>query len=82
MAWTAADQTVFNADHRHHHIFDSRSGYSPTEPASVTVPGGWMRWWWTRLGDPPCFVAQSSIRPPGRSVAEPQGRSTANYLGW
>ena len=27
----------FSADHRHHHIFDPRTGYSPRELASVTV---------------------------------------------
>lgn len=27
----------FSADHRHHHIFDPRTGYSPREVASVTV---------------------------------------------
>ena len=28
---------IFSADHRHHHIFDPRTGYSPRELASVTV---------------------------------------------
>lgn len=29
--------TTFSADHRYNHIFDPRSGYSPTELASVSV---------------------------------------------
>ncbi len=37
IATSADDQTVFSEDHRHHHIFDPHSGYSPTELASVTV---------------------------------------------
>ncbi len=35
---TSSDQhTSFSADHRHHHIFDPSTGYSPTCLASVTV---------------------------------------------
>ncbi len=35
---TSSDaHTTFTADHRHHHIFDPRSGQSPAQLASVTV---------------------------------------------
>ena len=35
---TSSDrQASFSIDHRHHHIFDPRTGYSPTSLASVTV---------------------------------------------
>lgn len=35
---TSSDaHTVFSADHRHHHIMDPRTGYSPTHWSSVTV---------------------------------------------
>ena len=35
---TSSDQhTRFNADPRHHHIFDPRTGFSPTSLSSVTV---------------------------------------------
>ncbi len=35
---TSADHvTSFSADHRHHHIFDPRTGYSPRALAGVTV---------------------------------------------
>jgi FAD:protein FMN transferase len=35
---TSSDaHTAFTPDHRHHHIFDPRSGASPTQLASVTV---------------------------------------------
>ena len=37
VATSGDDQTVFSADHRHHHIFDPRTGWSPTEMAGVTV---------------------------------------------
>lgn len=37
IAVSADNQSAFSADHRHHHIFDPRTGYSPTELASVTV---------------------------------------------
>lgn len=37
VATSADNQTTFSADLRHHHIFDPRTGYSPTELASVTV---------------------------------------------
>ncbi len=37
MATSSDAQTSFSADHRHHHILDPRTGYSPTYWASVTV---------------------------------------------
>jgi thiamine biosynthesis lipoprotein len=37
VATSADSETFFSADHRHHHVFDPRTGYSPTELASVTV---------------------------------------------
>ena len=37
IATSADSQTSFSGDHRHHHIFDPRTGYSPPELASVTV---------------------------------------------
>jgi thiamine biosynthesis lipoprotein len=42
VATSGDDQTVFSADHRHHHIFDPHTGWSPADMAGVTVaaPGG------------------------------------------
>jgi FAD:protein FMN transferase len=37
IATSADDATSFSADHRHHHIFDPSTGYSPTALAGVTV---------------------------------------------
>ena len=37
IATSADNLTSFSADHRHHHIFDPRTGYSPTDLAGVTV---------------------------------------------
>ena len=37
IATSADDATSFSADHRHHHIFDPGTGYSPTALAAVTV---------------------------------------------
>jgi len=37
VATSADNECSFSADHRHHHIFDPHTGYSPTEIASVTV---------------------------------------------
>jgi thiamine biosynthesis lipoprotein len=37
VATSSDSETCFSADHRHHHVFDPRTGYSPTELASVTV---------------------------------------------
>ena len=37
VASSADNQTYFSPDLAHHHIFDPRTGYSPTELASVTV---------------------------------------------
>lgn len=37
VATSADEPSSFTADHRHHHIFDPSSGYSPTELASVSV---------------------------------------------
>ncbi len=37
IATSADDATPFSADYRHHHIFDPRTGYSPTALAAVTV---------------------------------------------
>lgn len=37
VATSTDDQTWFTPDHQHHHIFDPRSGYSPSHWAHVTV---------------------------------------------
>lgn len=37
IATSADNATSFSADHRHHHIFDPRTGYSPPALAGVTV---------------------------------------------
>lgn len=37
MATSSDVHTTFSADHRHHHIMDPRTGYSPTHWSSVTV---------------------------------------------
>jgi thiamine biosynthesis lipoprotein len=37
VATSSDNETYFSPDHRHHHIFDPRSGYSPVELSSVTV---------------------------------------------
>lgn len=37
LATSADEPSSFSADHRHHHIFDPASGYSPPGLASVTV---------------------------------------------
>ena len=37
VATSGDDQTVFSADHRHHHIFDPRTGWSPPGLSGVTV---------------------------------------------
>lgn len=37
VATSADDLCAFSEDRRHHHIFDPRTGYSPTDLASVTV---------------------------------------------
>ena len=37
VATSGDDQTVFSPDHRHHHIFDPHTGWSPTGLAGVTV---------------------------------------------
>lgn len=37
MATSSDAHTIFSADHRHHHILDPHTGYSPTHWASVTV---------------------------------------------
>jgi FAD:protein FMN transferase len=37
IATSADNATRFSPDHRHHHIFDPRTGYSPPALASVTV---------------------------------------------
>jgi thiamine biosynthesis lipoprotein len=37
VATSSDNETYFSADHRHHHIFDPRTGYSPAEISSVTV---------------------------------------------
>jgi thiamine biosynthesis lipoprotein len=37
VATSGDDQTTFSADHRHHHIFDPRTGWSPPDIAGVTV---------------------------------------------
>lgn len=37
VATSGDDQTCFSADHRHHHIFDPQTGYSPLELSGVTV---------------------------------------------
>ena len=37
VATSGDDQTTFSADHRHHHIFDPHTGWSPPGIAGVTV---------------------------------------------
>jgi thiamine biosynthesis lipoprotein len=37
VATSGDDQTSFSADHRHHHIFDPHTGWSPPDIAGVTV---------------------------------------------
>jgi len=37
VATSGDDQTSFSADHRHHHIFDPHTGYSPPDMSGVTV---------------------------------------------
>jgi thiamine biosynthesis lipoprotein len=37
VATSGDDQTSFSADHRHHHIFDPHTGYSPAGLSGVTV---------------------------------------------
>jgi thiamine biosynthesis lipoprotein len=37
VATSGDDQTIFSADHRHHHIFDPYTGYSPRDMSGVTV---------------------------------------------
>lgn len=37
VATSSDSETWFSADRRHHHVFDPRTGYSPTELSSVTV---------------------------------------------
>lgn len=37
IASSSDSHTVFSADHRHHHIMDPHTGYSPTHWSSVTV---------------------------------------------
>ncbi|MEJ8814794.1 FAD:protein FMN transferase [Variovorax ureilyticus] len=37
VATSADNLTTFSADHRHHHIFDPHTGYSPTGLSAVTV---------------------------------------------
>ena len=37
LATSADSQSFFSADHRHHHILDPHTGYSPPELAAVTV---------------------------------------------
>ncbi len=37
VATSGDDQTAFSADHRHHHIFDPHTGWSPADMAGVTV---------------------------------------------
>jgi thiamine biosynthesis lipoprotein len=37
VATSGDDQTTFSADHRHHHIFDPHTGYSPANMSGVTV---------------------------------------------
>ena len=37
VATSGDDQTTFSADHRHHHIFDPHTGWSPPDLAGVTV---------------------------------------------
>ena len=37
VATSADDPCTFSADHRYHHIFDPRTGYSPPDIASVSV---------------------------------------------
>ncbi|WP_066335360.1 FAD:protein FMN transferase [Azohydromonas lata] len=37
VATSSDSETFFSADHRHHHVFDPRTGYSPTGLSSVTV---------------------------------------------
>lgn len=40
IATSTDDATPFSADHRHHHIFDPRTDYSPTGLAAVAVAAG------------------------------------------
>ncbi len=37
VASSSDDRTSFSADHRHHHILDPRTGFSPTDIAAITV---------------------------------------------
>lgn len=37
VASSSDDRTSFSADHRHHHILDPRTGYSPTDIAAITI---------------------------------------------
>jgi thiamine biosynthesis lipoprotein len=37
VATSGDDQTSFSTDHRHHHIFDPHTGYSPADLSGVTV---------------------------------------------
>jgi thiamine biosynthesis lipoprotein len=37
VATSGDDQAAFSADHRHHHIFDPHTGWSPADMAGVTV---------------------------------------------
>ena len=62
VATSGDDQTAFSADHRHHHIFDPHTGYSPPDIAGVTVaaPTGALADALTKV----FFVAG-----PGRAVA-------------
>lgn len=41
MATSSDAHSAFSADRRHHHILNPRTGYSPTEWASVTVAAPW-----------------------------------------
>jgi thiamine biosynthesis lipoprotein len=44
LATSADNQTYFSADHRHHHIFDPKTGYSPDGLSSVTVAAASCAW--------------------------------------